>query len=413
LDALELTIINHIRGKDFYDKISPFLNESMLSEEGRVVYSVLKELVPKSDKEIVKCKDILLSISADSTVTDKVKEEFRKYLKRVRKSKVSDREVLLNICKEFFEKHIWKDSLEKFMPFLTKRGGLPLSQVEEALDLTRKIRDSFGENKGYNFYENVQRAFVKSSPNAVESPLKGIFLYPGEVGLWGGGPKKGKTWALINTGYSCLIQGKRVVHFTLEIPADWVALRYDARILKKPIREIRPEDTMKAIKKIKVFQGKLIIQDRPELSIDDIRDYVRSNPVDVVIIDYPDLMRTPRKFKERRHELLSIFQGIRNIAKEFKIPIWAASQLTAKSLGKSVASIEDLEESKIGKAGTSSLFLTINQSPEEREDGIARIFVAACNRYITGKSLRRVECDFDSMWMKEITSPKKGEEDER
>ena len=410
MENLELTILNYLREKSFYEKISPYLDESMLSEEGRTIFSVLKEVLPNSTEKKIKCKDILLAIAADPIVTDKVKNEYRQVLKRVRKSRVDSKEVLLSICKEFLEKHLWKNYLERFTPFLTKRGGLPLAQIEEAMETTRKIRDSFDENKGYNYFENPNRAAVKDSPNSVESPLKGIFLYPGEIGLWGGGPKKGKTWALINTGYSCLIQGKKVVHFTLEISADWVALRYDARILKKPIRDLQLGDSLKAIKKIKLFGGSLIIQDRPQLSLGEIRDYVRSNKVDVVIVDYPDLMTTPRKFKERRHELLSIFQGLRNIAKEFKIPIWAASQLTAKSLSKQIASIEDLEESKIGKAGTSSLFLTINQTPEEKEDGIARIFVAACNRYISGKPLRRVEVDFDTMFLKELAPVSKKDE---
>lgn len=373
----------------------------MLSDEGRVIFSVLKDLVPNSSQR-VKCKDILLAISSDSSITDKEKDEYKRYLKRVRKSKVDSKEILFTICKEFLEKHLWKNYLEKFTPFLTKRGALPLAQIEEAIESTRKIRDNFGEDKGYDYFENPDRANIKTSPGAVEMPLKGIFLFPGEVGLWVGPPKRGKTWALINTGYSCLIQGKKVVHFTLEIPADWVALRYDARILKKPIREIEPGDSLKAVKKIKLFGGRLIIQDRPELSLQDIRDYLRSNKVDVVVIDYPDLMVAPRKMKEKRHELLSIFQGLRSIAKEFNIPIIGASQSTAKGYKKDVMGLEDLEESKIGKAGTCALIMTINQTPEEKEDGIARIFIAACSRYITGKTIRKVECEFDTMYMKEL-----------
>lgn len=403
---LELTILNYLREKKFYEKLSPFIEESVLSEEGRVIYSVIKELVPNSEGEKVKCKEILLALSSDSSISDKEKNEFRKFLKRVRNSRIDDKGVLFNIFKEFLEKSTWKNSLERFLPFLTKRGGLPLGEIEEALDRTRRIKESFGEDKSYDYFERINRSSVKDSPGAIESPLKGIFLYPGEVGLWVGPPKRGKTWALINSGYSCLLQGKKVVHFTLEIPADWVALRYDARILRKPIREIKLEDTLKAVKKIKMFGGKLIIQDRSDLNVDDLKDYLRSNKVDVVIIDYPDLMSPPRKFKERRHELLSIYQGLRNTAKQFGIPIWAASQGTAKAYTKDIISLQDLEESKIGKAGTSALVLTINQTPEEKEDGVARIYVAACSRYISGKTLRKVECNFDSMHMSELDKGK-------
>lgn len=410
MDTLELTILNYLRERDVYDKISPYLDETMFSETGQVIYGTLKELIPNTKSgELVKCNDVFLSLSSDSNLGEEKLSEYRNYLKNVRKSKVTNRDILIGICKEFFEKSIWKNSLEKFMPFLTRKGALPLEPIEEAIESTRKIRDSLGDSRGYDFFENLSRSDVKTSPGAIESPIRGVNIFPGELGIWVGPPKRGKTWALVNTGYQALLQGKKVVHFTLEIPADWLALRYDGRILRKPIRELRPEDSLKSIKKVKSFGGRLIIQDRPELTLQDVKEYLKSNKFDLVIIDYPDLMTPPRRYKEKRFELVGIYQGLRALAKEFKIPIWGASQGVAKGYSKSVMTIEDLEESKIGKGGTCALILTINQTQEEKEDMIARIFIAACSRYYHGKQLRRVECDFNSMYMKEINKSEKEE----
>jgi len=410
---LELTILNYLREKEFYNKLAPFINEETLSENGKVIFSSVKELMERCPEDgKLKCKEIHLYLSSDSSYSKGDLRSFKDFLKGIRNSRVSNRGVLIGICKEFLEKNLWKDALEKFMPYLGKKGIMPLDPVEEALDTTKKIRESFGETKGYDFFENISRSKVKDSPGAVESPLKGIFLYPGEVGLWAGTPKKGKTWALINTAYSALIQGRKILYFTLELPADWVALRLDGRILGKPYKEVNLEDSARAVKKIKSLGGSLIIEDRPELTLYEIRNYIKSDHFDLVIVDYADLMSPPKKYKEKRFELTSIFQGLRRIAKEFKIPVWTASQLTAKSLSKKVATIEDLEEAKIGKAGTCSLVLTINQDLQEREDGIARVFVAASSRYISGRSLRKVESDFDKMLMREIEYKKKEKEKE-
>lgn len=407
---LELTILNYLREKEFFNKVSPYIREDMFSEQGRVVFSSLQELMKGCpDEGKIKSNEIFLYLSSNSTLGKADRVVYKKYLKYLRRSKVTNREVLLEICKEFLEKNIWKDALEKFMPFLNKQGLIPLDPIEEALDENRRIRESFGEVKGYDFFENISRSHITESPAAVETPVRGLSLFPGEVGLWAGGPKKGKTCALVNTGYSALVQGKRVLHFTLEIPADWLALRYDGRILGKAYKEIKPEDSSRAVKKIKTFGGVLIIEDRAELTLLEIRNYLKLKKFDLVIVDYADLLTSPTKSKEKRHQLLSIFQGLRRIAKEFKIPVWTASQLTAKSFTKKFADLEDLEESKIGKAGTSSLVLTINMTPEEKEDGMCRIYIAACTRGIRGKPLRKFDVNFDTMTMREINTKKEKE----
>jgi hypothetical protein len=123
-------------------------------------------------------------------------------------------------------------------------------------------------------------------------------------------------------------------------------------------------------------------------------------------------MNTSRKYKERRFELAGIYQGIRSIAKELSMPIWGASQAIAKGFSKSIITAEDLEESKIGKGGTVSLMLSINQTPEEKEDGVARIFVALSSREVIGKDLRTVEADFRTMYMSEMGPPKSKQEKE-
>ena len=49
------------------------------------------------------------------------------------------------------------------------------------------------------------------------------------------------------------------------------------------------------------------------------------NP-DLIIIDYGDLMRSRRGYDQKRFELESIFEDLRALSMEMKLPVWTATQ---------------------------------------------------------------------------------------
>ena len=42
----------------------------------------------------------------------------------------------------------------------------------------------------------------------------------------------------------------------------------------------------------------------------------------MVIVDYPDIMKSTSKFTEKRHQIGHVYEELRGITGEFDIPIW-------------------------------------------------------------------------------------------
>ena len=94
------------------------------------------------------------------------------------------------------------------------------------------------------------------------------------------------------------------------------------------------EDWLKLSKTIADLSTSLFfIDDNPMLSIEDIRTKVKKvifeqNNLGLIIIDYLQLMHyTKFKIENRAQELSKITRSLKNLAKEFNIPLIALSQL--------------------------------------------------------------------------------------
>ena len=76
------------------------------------------------------------------------------------------------------------------------------------------------------------------------------------------------------------------------------------------------------------------IDDTPNLSIQDIQAKIKTilfeqGQIDLVIIDYLQLMQSPKsKMENRVQELSLITRALKNLARQFNIPIIALSQLS-------------------------------------------------------------------------------------
>ena len=202
----------------------------------------------------------------------------------------------------------------------------------------------------------------------------GIGLLPGEVGLIEALPKGGKTLSLTHIGALHLAHGLKVYQWSLEIPKSQVFSRYAGRLTGDPT------DLDGANKRMKLFGGELLVRDEPYATMREIRKWSLKGKPDMLMIDYADLIIPASKMKERRFEIREVYLAIRNLAKELDIPIWTASQATAKAEAKvmkgGLIGMDDLEEAKIVKAGICSLILSLNQTPEEKEDMMLRMYTA-------------------------------------
>lgn len=299
----------------------------------------------------------------------------------------------------------------RILEIVPQLSNLELEDYEELKRAIIKAESLRATEAGLSFRRFQPDDYRKGDVGAEHYPhfLQGVKMFPGEIGIIEALPKQGKTTALVNLGVLYLLHGHRVYHWSLEIPNRkpnyQVFTRYSARLLGKDMNEIDSKDIEKAIKRMRALGGDLVVKDDPYVTLKDVRGWAVKGKPTVLIIDYADLIVSQTKTKEGRFQIREIYMSLRNLAKELNIPLITASQSDIKGRKKSLIDIENLEEAKIVKAGMCSWIVSLNQTPEEQEEGLMRCFVALSTHGVK-TPLRKCEVDFSKQLIKEI---RKGE----
>ena len=95
----------------------------------------------------------------------------------------------------------------------------------------------------------------------------------------------------------------------------------------------------------------------------------------MIVIDYADIMRSTRSYDSLRHELKLIYEELRNMSMELKIPIWTASQANRSSAQSDIVGLENMSVA-YGKAMVADVVLSLSRKSHEKADGAGRLFVA-------------------------------------
>lgn len=151
-------------------------------------------------------------------------------------------------------------------------------------------------------------------------------------------PAMGKTALVLNMALKNVEQGKGVIFFSLEMPAEQLMLRMLAAKTAIPLQNLRKGDlddqqwTNLSGAFDDLNTKKLYVDDGGSININQLRARVRklaqneSNNIKLVIIDYLQLMQGTGN-KDRHQEVSDISRGLKMLAREMKIPIIALSQL--------------------------------------------------------------------------------------
>ena len=146
--------------------------------------------------------------------------------------------------------------------------------------------------------------------------------------------KKGMT----DQGVEGAVEGGAVGFFSLEMSAEQLAARVLSEAAEVPSEQIRKGDMtevefrrfVEAAKSLETCP--LFIDDTPALPISQLaaraRRLKRTHGLDVIIVDYLQLVRPATAKDSRVNEVSEITQGLKAIAKELDIPVIALSQLS-------------------------------------------------------------------------------------
>ncbi|MFC1975067.1 replicative DNA helicase [Chloroflexota bacterium] len=152
-------------------------------------------------------------------------------------------------------------------------------------------------------------------------------------------PGMGKTSMAISIGMKAAkIYHKKVAVFSLEMSDEQVTQRVisaEAGIDTRRLRlgDIKEDEWGTFIQSTNLLaNASVFIDDTPAISIGDFQSKARrlhaEHGLDLLIVDYLQLMRSGRRTNSRQEEITIIAQGVKALAKELNIPILALSQLS-------------------------------------------------------------------------------------
>ena len=162
-----------------------------------------------------------------------------------------------------------------------------------------------------------------------------------ELIILAGRPSMGKTALSLNIGLNVLKNSNLpVIFFSLEMSKEQLTYRLltsesNIASMKLKTGNLYEEDWLKVntiIKNLSLLP--LFIDDTPNISIQDIKTKIKKilfeqNQIGLVIIDYLQLMQYAKfNIENRTQELSYITRSLKNIAREFKVPIIVLSQLS-------------------------------------------------------------------------------------
>jgi replicative DNA helicase len=165
-------------------------------------------------------------------------------------------------------------------------------------------------------------------------------LRPGDLVIVAGRPSMGKTTLAMNIAeYAAVNPGTRssVAIFSMEMPAEQLLTRMLSSIGGVPLNGIRSgqisdEDWVRVTAATsQLAEAKIFIDESPSLTPTELRArarrVAREHGLDLVVVDYLQLMQVPGTKENRATEIAEISRGLKALAKELQVPVIALSQL--------------------------------------------------------------------------------------
>ena len=309
-------------------------------------------------------------------------KQVREYYVRSQVGQLTDIQYIKDTALDFCKKQNLKSAMVKSIGLLQNSSFDEISQV-----INDSLKLGMNNDEGYDYKKDFEERFKPRFRNPVTTGWELI----DDICKGGLGQKElggviaptgaGKSMALVHLGAEAIKLGKNVVHYTLELQDTVVASRYDSCITGVPLRDL--VDFKDAIyETVKDIEGNLIVKEYPTKSASpvNIKNHLeklknRDVKIDMIIVDYADLLRPRSAHKEKRIELESIYEELRAVAQEFECPVWTASQTNRSGLNAEVITMESISEA-FNKCFVADFIFSVSRTIEDKTTNTGRIFVA-------------------------------------
>jgi len=311
-----------------------------------------------------------------------LQKQVRDYFARVLIKSVDDEDYIKDTSLDFCKKQKLKEALMQSVDLIQNSS---YDEVRKVIDNALNLGTD--NNFGHDFVKDFQLRYEIKARNPISTGWDKIDdltkkgLGSGELGVIIAPTGAGKSMVLAHLGSQAVKAGKNVVHYTLELSESVTGQRYDSCISGVPLSMLFQEKDQ-VLETISDIDGSLIIKEYPTktASTNTIRTHLeklkkRNQKIDMILVDYADLLRPVTNFKEKRNELESIYENLRAIAQEFKCPVWTASQTNRTGLNAEVVTMESISEA-FNKCFVSDFICSISRTIKDRNANTGRIFIA-------------------------------------
>ena len=163
-------------------------------------------------------------------------------------------------------------------------------------------------------------------------------LHPGQMIVIAARPAIGKSTLALDLARAASVHaGQAAVIFSLEMSRNEITMRLlsaEARVALHHMRtgQLSDDDWTRLARRMsEVADAPLFIDDSPNMSMMEIRAKCRRlkqrHELKLVIIDYLQLMSSPKRVENRQQEVSELSRSLKLLAKELNVPVVALSQL--------------------------------------------------------------------------------------
>lgn len=230
------------------------------------------------------------------------------------------------------------------------RGARDLTHIRQVLDKYFEVTPTLLEA------HPQELPYVLSSFIGLDDFLGGF--QRSELIIVGGRPSMGKTSLVLNIARNAAVDHRVCVAlFSLEMARESVVMRLlssESGVNSRRIRfgEHNEDEERRIMEATGVLsEAPIYVDDTPMLRMAEIRSKaVRLNyehGVDLIIVDYLQLMQGDRRFDNRVQEVSEISRSLKGLARELNVPVLAVSQLSRAPEGRAShePQLSDLRES--------------------------------------------------------------------
>jgi replicative DNA helicase len=163
-------------------------------------------------------------------------------------------------------------------------------------------------------------------------------LHSGQLIIVAGRPGLGKSTAAMDFARTAAVKNNLAsAIFSLEMSKVEIVMRVLSAEARVPLHVLRSgqlsdDDWTKLARRMgEISEAPLFVDDTPNMNLMEIRAKARRlkqrNDLKLIIVDYLQLMSSPKRVESRQQEVAELSRGLKLLAKEVECPVVAVSQL--------------------------------------------------------------------------------------